>query len=554
MSDIDANPRPCVLILGGYGSFGARVARRLARGGLVDIIIAGRSEASARQMAQVLARAGNANVTHAVLDAVHPDRATLERLQPAVIINASGPFQEQDTSLPRLAIELGIHCVDLADSRAYVAGVTALDAAAREKGVLIVSGASTVPGLSSAVADHFLPQFRRLESIDYGITPGNGTEQGIATVRSVLGTLGKPLQTLRARTQVRVHGWQDLGREHYPELGWCWMGLCDIPDLELFPRRYPDLAMLRFRAGAELGVAHLGLWLLSWPARIGVIPKPERLAAPLHWLRQKFTRFGSDRGGMHMKLSGIDHEGRPMHRAWYLIAHSGHGPEIPTIAAVLVARKLATGGLGERGARACMGLFTLAEFLAEAADLDLTVHELTETLYRRVLKQKTGVLPAAVQRLHEPQGTRVFEGRADVEAGRNPIARLLARLLSLPRPGSGLPLTVTFIPNGTGEHWVRRFGDRTFPSYQWQTRATIRERVGPVVLEFAPVALADGMRLDAVSARAFGVPLPRYLAPQILTFESETPEGRYRFSAEARLPFIGRLVRYTGTLTPASDT
>jgi hypothetical protein len=38
---------------------------------------------------------------------------------------------------------------------------------------------------------------------------------------------------------------------------------------------------------------------------------------------------------------------------------------------VIVARKLARGEIEARGARPCLGLFTLAEFMAEIADLDI---------------------------------------------------------------------------------------------------------------------------------------------------------------------------------------
>ncbi|MNJ79529.1 hypothetical protein D3C77_775820 [compost metagenome] len=44
-----------------------------------------------------------------------------------------------------------------------------------------------------------------------------------------------------------------------------------------------------------------------------------------------------------------------------------HGPEIPTFAAVLLARRLARGEPLPVGAHACVGLITLAEFESEFA-------------------------------------------------------------------------------------------------------------------------------------------------------------------------------------------
>jgi hypothetical protein len=72
--------------------------------------------------------------------------------------------------------------------------------------------------------------------------------------------------------------------------------------------------------------------------------------------------MGSDTGGMHVGLSGTDHDGRAARVDWHLLAQRGHGPAIPAIPAIVLARKLAAGTLQTRGAMPCMGLMTLAEF------------------------------------------------------------------------------------------------------------------------------------------------------------------------------------------------
>ena len=50
-----------------------------------------------------------------------------------------------------------------------------------------------------------------------------------------------------------------------------------------------------------------------------------------------------------------------------LTAEASHGPEIPVMAAILLARKLARGEITARGAFPCMGLLTLADFKPEFA-------------------------------------------------------------------------------------------------------------------------------------------------------------------------------------------
>jgi hypothetical protein len=56
-----------------------------------------------------------------------------------------------------------------------------------------------------------------------------------------------------------------------------------------------------------------------------------------------------------------------------MIARQGHGPNIPCMPAILIARKLAAGEAIAPGARACLDLIGLDEFLAALAGLDVSV-------------------------------------------------------------------------------------------------------------------------------------------------------------------------------------
>lgn len=367
------SPRAKVLVLGGYGAFGGRVAERLARHGDLPIIIAGRSQAKAHDAASALAASAYAPISHAALDAMQPDIVALKRLAPAVIINASGPYQAQDYTLARAAIEIGAHYIDLADARAFVAGISALNGEARAAGVLVTSGASSVPALAAAIVDHHLPDFAKLLSIHHGIAPGNGYDPGVATTASILGGVGKPIPMLIAGRWQTVHGWLGLWSYGIPGLGRRWMAHCDVPDVEVFPQRYPDVRTVRFSAGLEVPAFQLGLWLLAWAARGGIIRRPERLAPPLMWMKRQLRFLGTDGSGMFMHLSGVGRDGQPLERAIHILARRNHGPYVPAIASVVLARKLVRGDVDARGAMPCMGLFTLDEFMAEAADLAISI-------------------------------------------------------------------------------------------------------------------------------------------------------------------------------------
>ena len=77
-----------------------------------------------------------------------------------------------------------------------------------------------------------------------------------------------------------------------------------------------------------------------------------------------FNIFGSDAGGMHMILSGRGHDGQPLTRTWFIVAKAGDGPQIPTIPAILLARRLYEKDPGLRtGAYPCVGLVRLDDYL-----------------------------------------------------------------------------------------------------------------------------------------------------------------------------------------------
>jgi hypothetical protein len=360
-----------ILIVGGYGAFGARAAQRLAREPGLEIVIAGRCADKAAAHAAELARTAKARVAHAGLDATAASTVMIRALGARVVINASGPFQTQDYGLARAAIGAGSHYVDLADARAFVASIAELDGAAKAAGVAVISGASSVPGLSSAVVEEFAGAFDPLDAVEIGISPGNSFDPGVATVASVLAQAGKPHLGLRNGRGEAVYGWQGLSRHRFPEIGARWLSSVAVPDIDLLPARYPALKTVRFSAGVEVGLFHLGLWGLSWLVRAGLVRDLASMASTLLAVKRRLGFLGSDRGGMFVILRGRDLNGAPKELTWHLIARSGHGPYVPAIPSVILAKRLIAGTGPPPGAQPCFGLFTLSDFEADVADLDI---------------------------------------------------------------------------------------------------------------------------------------------------------------------------------------
>lgn len=361
-----------VLVIGGYGVFGQLLCRRLLRGPAVDLMVGGRSPARAEAFAADLARQfPDQAIRPFVIDCTADLTAPLATAGPDLVVHAAGPFQESGYRVAEACIAQGCHYIDLADGRDFVAGIAALDGRARAAGVLVVSGASTLPALSAAVVDHLGEELTRIDSIAIGITPGNRAPRGRAVVESILSYSGKPFSVWRDGRWQRTFGWQNLRRRSLPGLGPRWFSDCDVPDLTLFPECYPDVRTVSFQAGLELSLLHLGLWALTWPARWRLLPSLRPLAPALLALAKAFEPFGSDRGGMFVELTGLDSKGAPKRRLWTLLAESGDGPNIPVTPAVVLAGKLASGELARRGAGPCLDLMTLSDFQTGVSELNI---------------------------------------------------------------------------------------------------------------------------------------------------------------------------------------
>lgn len=353
-----------ILILGGYGNFGKRIATALTKAGL-EIIIAGRNQAKAEKLANKL----GTNAEIAIFDANECLDEQLQKLKPLLIINTCGPFQTADYRIAESCINKRIHYIDLADGREFVTDISALNEQAINAGVAIISGASTVPGLSSAVIENFKHEFEHIELLKFGISPGQKAERGLATTKGIMTYVGKKLKPFTGNDS--AYGWQDIYRQTYPILGTRWMANCDIPDLDLLPKKYA-IKKIKFSAGLEIPALHLGLWLLSWGVRLGLpLNLPSQSNALLHasnWL----NHFGSENGGMHVILKGVGSNGKPHQRSWFIIAKEGHGPHIPTIPAIHLAKQIASNQVPKSGVYPCVGLISLDNYLGELKDYAIT--------------------------------------------------------------------------------------------------------------------------------------------------------------------------------------
>lgn len=173
------------------------------------------------------------------------------------------------------------------------------------------------------------------------------------------------------------------------------------------------------------------------------------------------------------------------------------------------------------------------------------------TLFQQALGAAFFNLPEAVRRLHAVRGTARYAGVATVERGRNPLARLCARIAGLPKPMRDAPITVEFIADAKRETWRRDFAGTRMASRLVLREGLLRERLGPLQFRYRLHPGNAALWWQVAGVRVFGLlPLPAGWFEGVHCREREQ-DGRYDFLVDARLPLVGLVVRYEGWLAPS---
>jgi len=542
-----------VLVIGAGGVFGSRLAEGLLRSGF-EVVAAGRDRGRARAVTgRLLAGRPEAIVTTTILDTRTLTATHLAATGARIVVDAAGPFQGVEPTVVRAAIAAGLHYVDLADARDFVADFPALDAEARAAGVVALTGCSSTPALSHAVLDRLTAGWREIVAVEAAISPGARAPRGLAVTRAILSWLGRPVRLFENGGWTTRSGWSGLVRRDFGPAGRRWLSLCETPDLDLMVERFRPRDRAVFLAGLEPGVAHWGAWALGQGARAtGLDPRP--LAGLVVRLSDVVAGLGSDRGAMRVAAHGIGAQGRAARAVWRLVAEPGVGPVTPSLPALAAIKAIARGEIAP-GARACVGLLPLEALEAEIAAHAITTETIVErgALFSRAIGPTFDALPEPIRTLHETPGRSLWRGEAATHGAANPLAAIVARLFGFPPTLPACPVEVEVRADGDRSSWRRRIGGHDFRSVLSHPRAggRVTERFGALSIDLILTVQADRLAYDVAGWRLGPISLPRALAPRTRTHETVDDRGRFVFDVEIAAPIIGRLVHYRGWLERA---
>lgn len=176
-------------------------------------------------------------------------------------------------------------------------------------------------------------------------------------------------------------------------------------------------------------------------------------------------------------------------------------------------------------------------------------------LYARVLGDGWSRLAAPIRRAHATQAIVRAHGVFRIEHGGHPVARVLARLLRLPRAGGAIDTRLTVTVEGDGERWERTFATSRVETQQYAGQASeseLLERFGLLEFRFQLDTLEGNLRYRQREAtlrwRAVRVRIPRPLAPRVEACERPAGPRRVKAHVQIALPVIGPLMVYEGII------
>lgn len=557
-------PHQRILIIGGYGSFGARLVALLKDDPRLHLIIAGRNAAKAEAFCASLHDA-RALLSPAKFVRGQDGADALKAIGPHVVIDASGPFQiygDDPYGLPRAAIACGIAYLDLADSADFVEGISALDVEAHQADVFVLSGLSTCPALTSAIVRALAKDFGRIDEVAGGIAPSPFVEMGANVLRAIASYAGKPVtiwrkgrrESARALLSHRTFAIAPPGTIPVKPMRF---SLVDVPDLRLMPKVVPNLQHVWFGASIRPRFQHWGVVALSMFVRLGLFSSLQKFVALMGFVQRRL-RWGEDRGGMVVEVNGVDRSGQNARRSFHLLAEGDAGPLVPVMAAAAIVTRLCDAKPPPSGARAAYAEIELDDFMPffARARIKTGIREKVATtlpLYQRILGEAWATRPPEWRAMHDVTHSMTASGKANVQRGRNPLARLVAFIMGFPPANDLVDVRVRFdVKNGV-EKWTRDFGGKRFSSTQEEgkgARAHLAiERFGPMAFAMALETQGSRVRLVPRGWRSLGIPLPQFLGPRVTAHE-DVKAGRFVFFVRIAHPLCGLIVQYDGWLKP----
>lgn len=326
-----------ILVIGGTGVFGSLIVDELLASPLkFHVSAAARGSGAVNKSRRIDGR-------HAFVTLDLNDTLALQRTVTghAIVILAAGPFQQIGAEVALASTRAGAHFIDINDSPAYHARLVGVAGGLKATGRAVLSGMSSLPGISVPLFCAIKDGFDTIEAIEIALFIGNANKKGPAAVHSALENLTTPVTVWRGGKKRSTMGWTQKALHPFPyPIGAVPAYSLASPDPLILAEiaAFQDLAV---KVGFESRTVRGLFTLLHGVAHLGWYATVKRFIDTARPLWNLTGRLGTERGCVSVVVRGR-RNGEPTNRQAALVAAES-GQRLAALPSILAAEALARG-------------------------------------------------------------------------------------------------------------------------------------------------------------------------------------------------------------------
>ncbi len=174
-------------------------------------------------------------------------------------------------------------------------------------------------------------------------------------------------------------------------------------------------------------------------------------------------------------------------------------------------------------------------------------------LYARLLGTSWLQVADEVRAVHSTAPIVRARGRLRISHGRSRVARVLARVLRLPRATDAAETRLVVTSVADGEQWLRAFDDRRLDTRQYFAGdGELAERIGILEFRFRLEASDGGILFRQLEAAllcgSLRLRLPTTWTPRVIAREDPAGANQVHVHVQVELPAVGPVLTYDGTI------
>lgn len=174
-------------------------------------------------------------------------------------------------------------------------------------------------------------------------------------------------------------------------------------------------------------------------------------------------------------------------------------------------------------------------------------------LYARLLGTSWLQVAEQVRAAHAAEPIVRARGRFHISHGHSHVARVLARVLRLPRATDAAETRLVVTSVADGEHWLRAFDDRRLDTRQYMAGdGELAERIGILEFRFRLEASDGGIlfrQLEAaVLCGSLRLRFPTTWTPRVIAREDPAGANQVHVHVQVDLPAVGPVLTYDGLI------